>query len=400
MQTRVCLMLLLCLIPLSASGRTITVAKDGSGEFAVIQHAVDVAQPGDTIEVGPGQYIDVHLVQFPLEVAYVAVLLATPNVTIRGVGATTPIIGFVRTTPEFNGHRTAGIVVQSNADGGMLENIRVEHMAVLVSLLAPMTFIDCSFRSPAEFGVGLGAIDGSRFVRCSFSGPDDGSYITGHVIGFVGQNNPNAVFEDCSMVGKVGFGIRISGAPGFRVERCIFSGLIVGLHVGGAVGGIIRDCVFEEIERVDVSVDEGSDVVLENTVLGSTSLTTLSIGAPCRLVGRQNRLYGSARRTVETLGGVDLTLTEGDILNGGGLSVEVLSPAAYTARIDLRNNYWGATDLNQIATWIRDGNDPPPPGCWYCPAAAVDYLPVLQGTVPNVESTFGGLKARFGAGKE
>jgi len=37
-------------------GRSWRVEKDGSGDFAVIQNAVDAAAPGDTVVVGPGRY--------------------------------------------------------------------------------------------------------------------------------------------------------------------------------------------------------------------------------------------------------------------------------------------------------------------------------------------------------
>jgi len=54
-------MLTVLLIVFSVStvlGATITVRKDGSGDFNVIQAAMDVAAAGDTVSIGPGVYVD------------------------------------------------------------------------------------------------------------------------------------------------------------------------------------------------------------------------------------------------------------------------------------------------------------------------------------------------------
>ena len=48
----------LALSPLTASASTWLVEKDGSGDFAVIQDAVDASAEGDTIKIGRGRYED------------------------------------------------------------------------------------------------------------------------------------------------------------------------------------------------------------------------------------------------------------------------------------------------------------------------------------------------------
>jgi hypothetical protein len=42
-------------------GRTWSVEKDGSGDFSVIQDAVEAAAPGDTIQIGEGRFEDFWL---------------------------------------------------------------------------------------------------------------------------------------------------------------------------------------------------------------------------------------------------------------------------------------------------------------------------------------------------
>ena len=51
-------------VPASVAARTWQVAQDGSGDFAVIQDAVDAAEDGDVIEIGPGRYLDYQTIYF------------------------------------------------------------------------------------------------------------------------------------------------------------------------------------------------------------------------------------------------------------------------------------------------------------------------------------------------
>ncbi|MFH2054054.1 MAG: hypothetical protein ABIK96_16485, partial [bacterium] len=41
-----------------ASARTLCVERDGSGNFTEIQPAIDAAASGDTILIGPGEYLE------------------------------------------------------------------------------------------------------------------------------------------------------------------------------------------------------------------------------------------------------------------------------------------------------------------------------------------------------
>ena len=46
----------LCVLALGSSAATWHVAKDGSGDFMVIQDAIDAASPGDTVWIHAGRY--------------------------------------------------------------------------------------------------------------------------------------------------------------------------------------------------------------------------------------------------------------------------------------------------------------------------------------------------------
>ena len=49
-----------CLLFSSVEGAVLRVEKDGTGDYTVIQDAVDAAEDGDTVLIGPGRYTEVH----------------------------------------------------------------------------------------------------------------------------------------------------------------------------------------------------------------------------------------------------------------------------------------------------------------------------------------------------
>ena len=70
-----------------ADGRTWRVEKDGSGDFTVIQHAVNAASSGDVIEIGPGRYTDVTLFSWGKVTVW---LDGTKSLTFVGAGRIRP----------------------------------------------------------------------------------------------------------------------------------------------------------------------------------------------------------------------------------------------------------------------------------------------------------------------
>ena len=76
-----------------AGASTIRVERDGSGDFLVIQDAVDAAASGDTILVGPGRYDEGSTVVTPGWTEFVRVLIPVEDLTIIGAGSDVTIIG-------------------------------------------------------------------------------------------------------------------------------------------------------------------------------------------------------------------------------------------------------------------------------------------------------------------
>jgi pectin methylesterase-like acyl-CoA thioesterase len=76
-----------------AAARTWRVAKDGSGDFAVIQAAVDAAAPGDTVSIGPGRFLEKAPYTTPGWTKDVYVVATKDSLTFIGSGQDVTIIG-------------------------------------------------------------------------------------------------------------------------------------------------------------------------------------------------------------------------------------------------------------------------------------------------------------------
>ena len=61
----------------------------------------------------------------------------------------------------------------------------------------------------------------------------------------------------------------------------------------------------------------------------------------------------------------------------------------FLGSVDLRNNYWGTDDPEQVAQWIYDGADDPDL------AIEVQYLPFSAEPMPTESTTLGGFRSMF-----
>jgi len=77
----------------AAMARTWRVEQDGSGDFQIIQHAVNAAASGDTVRIGPGEYADHFQVDPPQDYYSACVQLKQAELTIIGAGADSTFIG-------------------------------------------------------------------------------------------------------------------------------------------------------------------------------------------------------------------------------------------------------------------------------------------------------------------
>lgn len=91
--------ILVILVAIGASCNSLAatwrVERNGSGDFTVIQDAIDSAAPGDTVLIGPGRYDDFENVSAPGWTEPAVVWINKDNLTLIGAG-----VGVTRIGPE------------------------------------------------------------------------------------------------------------------------------------------------------------------------------------------------------------------------------------------------------------------------------------------------------------
>jgi hypothetical protein len=349
------------------------VEKDGSGDFTVIQDALDAAAPGDSVLVGPGRFADFRLAT--LQSGYQSMticFLATPAVALIGAGRELTHIGPTSPTMELSGLNTTGISVDVGVEVRM-QAMTIENEKFPVTIRHRATIKNCLVRSSGSHpGLTLIAGDQIAIEDSSFEGTltlftaapevtqtsierrlflNSGSTSQGIVIG---NGATDAWIRDCQFYGSaVGISIQLSGSA--RIEDCRFVDVQVGAIEMDQGVAMVRRCRIEPGPRFPLKVNIGRLEIYDTFIGGGTNATLLTAG--------------------------EVLMRNCHLLNGGALTVQ--SIALPSEILDLRSNWWGTTDLDQIRTWIDELNP------------TTLYEPILQSPVAAQSDSFGGFKALF-----
>ncbi len=159
----------LAILSTPAHSATWHVEADGSGDFPTIQAAVDAANPGDTIQLGAGQFDDYEMSpNSPFWISYVRV--TKDDLTIRGAGLDQSIIGQV----DGEGHpQPVNVIAVFDNNSLTLEDLTIQiHDWLTADLLtagqSPLTIRRCGFRE-ASGGISYGSSAGVSISDCMFS---------------------------------------------------------------------------------------------------------------------------------------------------------------------------------------------------------------------------------------
>ena len=383
----------------TAGATTWHVEKDGTGDFTIIQEAVDAAASGDTIQIGPGRYDDWFWVVFGNSVGYVE--SHDKDLTFLGAGAEATVIGH-DVIPFIDSVNILGLY--SHGDGIFLrvkdigfENIR---RAASVSFSDGRIEVEhCRFEH-CSWGVYAVAQDGGWIRNCVFT--DVGYWPTASNGKAVTLSDPtsdvkieNCQFTDCFG----GIGCYWDYTTDVEVINCDISGGRTGVAFVDRASGTVRDCHLEGQEWYGVVGSDANTVVLEDNEIIVNHPDAEATGVRMYRSGggnwtlRRNLIKASNGNTCFRL----YTPYEGFFARDNHFirdDTESLFCWALTAtpvcyNIDVSGNYWGTTDSAEIAAGILDRNDDDEMNYYFI------YEPFLEGEVPVQKESFGGMKALF-----
>ena len=379
---------------LPALGATWHVARDGTGEFSVIQAAVDAAASGDTIMIGPGRYNEGAIVVTPGWTEFVRVLIRQPELTLIGAGPAQTIIG--PATPwdlsqgwnvgvemgSYWGHRRgwiSGIGFENMAFGvtgaeapesAIIRDCRftMDVGAVSFAYGGTLTVSDCEFDlAPRNYReIFVNGLQSVQIVDCEFTLAPEHQWFQEAV---QLQSVTNAVVTGCSFTGGDA-GLGLHGVASAQVSSCVFSDqtssdgqFTAGVHVvGGAT--TVTDCVFEAQTNA-LFADFAALQVTHTQILdaGKASINFSSLDA---LTVHDCVLARGPRYTVWQ-----------------EFPCDTIAMTAELAHLDMTDNDWGTSSADSIASWIRT--------CDY----VVDFVPYVGQPVAVERKTFGEVKALF-----
>jgi hypothetical protein len=358
----------LALLP-QAEARTWRVEKDGSGDYTVIQDAVDAAAEGDTILIGPGEYTESSVWEYDVGYfgeTYVGVPI--DNITLIGAGRDLTIIGPAEKNWDEQNFLPKGISLRSRvSDGLVIENLTVRNCREGLRLSGEAVARNLLLY---ENGSGIYAfndtftiedseIRGSDFIGVIYVRSDKTSYVRrvqfiNCVLGALSLNGPKLIIEDsefrnAAVYAEAQFNARM------EMYRCV--------GTGSGNGGITSQF--------------GSDFLVEDCRLTVRNQTVVI------MEGSRATIRGSHLRSrVEQ---VITTLQRGQpIVNG----CDLISEASPERRFAV---FLGVTvdDHPDLAELIMDGNDDPRIDEF------VDFSDWLTGPVSTQSSSFGGLKGTY-----
>lgn len=374
------LLLLLALFGDVADARTWHVRKDDTGDFKIIQDAVDQAAAGDTIKIGPGRFEEKKpYTSYPPDKwtfdVYVAVGVA--DLTIIGSGVDQTFIG--PPSPIWLSPQQPKIICAlSRVDRLVVEDISLENVAngIYRDQGGTLTVRRCTFRG-CEAGVVTWSEQGTSVEDCLFLQMGD--------VGVTAYSPCTGLtVSRCRFADQ--FGISTTRTKSISVSDCRFQGGNVGCQFASYSTGIIRDCVFTGIANVAIVIATGSVADLwENSVLGGNA-NLYARDTNTTVTGTGNVFAGGSYSTI-LVSNCNVTLHGNHILHGVGPSVYLetfLNPPIRT--LDMTNNYWGTTSADSIASWIYDGHDNP------AIYGYVQFEPFSPGVIRAEQKSLGSVK--------
>lgn len=346
---------------------TLTVRRQGVGQFDRLQAAVDAAASGDTIDVGPGVYTDFRSIRLgggaPTDI-YVHV--AVDDLTIIGAGADQTIIG----PPER--HMGDDFYSPKIIWAGDSSRLNVHGLTIRngqTGIFGPdtLTTVDnCNFAGN-DFGITLNS-QRADIADCGFTGLDLNSMASspqGDAEGMFDYFLPPAIgveegwrceFSRVRHCRFVRAGITIADVEDFAVSGCLFSDPRCAIRVGGRGStGIISGCSIANARDNAISIDSGVCTVADVEIVGGVGGIAVSVA---HVVAESVTIRQTTGQSLFLCAPEALAVHHSNLLPASGYSVRFIDGPTPPGRVyDMRGNYWGTADGAAIAAAIWDRHD-------------------------------------------
>jgi len=243
------LSLVALLLPAAARSNTITVMKDGSGDYTLLQPAADAAAAGDTLLIGPGRYEEVTEFAFNSGVPRDAHLVVrVDNLTIIGMDRDSVIIG--PSVPAIAQGDPVGLVVAENVNTTHIEKLTFENTWVGAYTLGDFYADDCVARF-CDIGILTeGPITISRSTIQN--NVNDGVLI--------GAPAGPTVISHCEVLNNATFGISVLSPNEAQITDTHIAGGKEGIQFNNTPG-VVSNCVIENIQYGGITLIESGTVV-------------------------------------------------------------------------------------------------------------------------------------------
>ncbi len=367
-------LILLLASPVVLQARSWYVSPDGTGDYEVIQHAVDASSVGDTIMIGAGRYKDFTPA---LGVHWMVVVNVTvDSLTFRGVDRDSVFIGYEDDEWDngFNGSPEYLAFASDLVDYPELwlttvtfEDMTIENSSSGIKIFPSADIKGCIFRNHDRSGILIyGDFDGV-VENCQVYNVFSGTAIK--LIPFMSQAAGHGVVRNCLVDSERTPDNQIVGmrleSYNLRAENCIMKQ--IGVSYSGLAsnlwGEVFLDNCVADSSYTGLWHDRSMNIFnVNNCSIINTTTSGIST-AQCWIVGENNLFTmseGSSGKLYNHWNGIVEINNSHFIKGDAAYSTYIASAEPDMANyIDLRNNYWGTSREDSIQAWIWDGNDDP-----------------------------------------